>query len=271
MLVDSHAHLDDGRFAADLPLVLERAKEAGVAWVVTVGIDLASSKAAVSLAHRFPMVVAAVGIHPHEAKTADARTLQELARLARDPRVVAIGEIGLDYHYNHSSPAIQREVFAAQLRLAGELDLPVVVHDREAHEDVEAILSETAPPRAGVLHCFSGDAAMAARLVERGFYLSFAGPVTFNRSKDHFCRVLAAVPLGRILVETDCPYLSPAPFRGQRNEPARVRLVAERVAELLGLGVDEVIRATGEASANFFGLPAVGSGRKIPVDGESLS
>lgn len=254
MLVDSHAHLDDRRFAADLPAVLQRAQEAGVTWVVTVGIDLASSRAAVSLAHRFPMVVAAVGIHPHEAKTADARALEELAELARDPRVVAIGEIGLDYHYNHSPPAVQREVFLAQLRLAGELGLPVVVHDREAHADVEGLLSEMAPPRAGVLHCFSGDAAMAARLVERGFYLSFAGPVTFSRAEDHFRRVLAAVPLNRLLVETDCPYLSPAPFRGQRNEPARVRLVAARLAALLGVAVEELIAATGQASANFFGL-----------------
>lgn len=252
MLVDSHAHLDDARFAADLDLVLARAREAGVVWVLTVGTNLASSRAAVALAQRYPMVVAAVGIHPHEAKEADARTWSELAALAASPKVVAVGEIGLDFHYCYSPPAVQRRVFRAQVRLAVELGLPVVVHAREAHAEVEAVLTEEAPPRGGVIHCFSGDAALAARLVAQGFYLSFAGPLTFEGAEERYRVVLAAVPPQRLLLETDSPYLSPVPFRGKRNEPARVRLVADAVAKLSGREVNEVIRESGQACDNLF-------------------
>ncbi|MCR4420345.1 MAG: TatD family hydrolase [Clostridia bacterium] len=254
MLVDSHAHLDDPRFGAELPEVIERARAAGVTWIITVGTDLASSREAVNLAHRYPMVAAAVGFHPHEARHFREQDLEALAELARDPRVVAIGEIGLDYYYNRSPREVQLRVFDLQLRLAQTLGLPVIVHNREAHRDTETLLERVGPGLAGVIHCFSGDAAMAGRLVKRGFYLSFAGPVTFPRTEEHYRRVLAAVPPGRFLVETDSPYLSPVPYRGQRNEPARVKLVAERLAELLETDTEEVIGVTGGATANLFHL-----------------
>ncbi|MGB9886942.1 MAG: TatD family hydrolase [Moorellales bacterium] len=254
MLVDSHAHLDDPRFRADLAAVIERARAAGVRWIVTVGTDLSSSRQAVALAHRYPEIVAAVGFHPHEARHFQEQDLEELAALATDSRVVAIGEIGLDYHYNYSPPEVQRRVFERHLELAERLGLPVIVHDREAHRDAEELLVRQGPSRRGVVHCFSGDRAMAERLLDQGYYLSLAGPVTFPRAKEHFRRVLAVVPTDRLLVETDSPYLSPVPYRGQRNEPARVALVAAGVAELLGLSPEELIRRTGEASANLFSL-----------------
>ena len=259
MLVDSHAHLDDPRLASDLPEVIERARKAGLVGIITVGADVASSRAAVDLAHRFPMVWAAVGIHPHEAKTFSADALRELFRLAADSKVVAIGEIGLDYHYNYSPPSVQRVAFREQLLLANEVNLPVIIHDREAHSEVEAVLEEIPPKRRGVFHCFSGDATMASRLLGKGYYLSFAGPVTFERAEEHYRRILQVVPLGKFLVETDSPYLSPVPFRGQRNEPARVTLVAARIATLLGTDLQEVVEATAKATANLFGLALIGA------------
>lgn len=259
MLIDSHAHLDDERYRNDLDEVLDRARLAGVAAVITMGTSLESSRAAVAIAQRYPMVRAAVGVHPHEAQGAGPETWRQLEQLAADPSVVAIGEIGLDFHYNYSPPDIQLEVFRRQVALAGELGLPIVVHNREAHQETEAVLMEIPPARRGVVHCYSGDAAMGLRLVEGGYYLSFAGPVTFGTAAGkHYQEVLSSIPLGSFMVETDCPYLSPAPFRGQRNEPARVRLVADKVAALLNRNIDEIIEYTFQATANLFSLNVVG-------------
>lgn len=249
-LVDSHAHLDDARLAPDLARVLARAGEAGVEAVVTVGIDLVTSLRAVELAATYPMVYAAVGIHPHEAAAASGDMEEELARLAGRPKVVAIGEVGLDYHYNYSPPEVQQEVLARQLALARRLGLPVIVHDREAHADVRRLL--VAGP--GIVHCFSGEAGLAVGLIERGFYLSFAGNITFPAAAE-LREVAAAVPVDRLLIETDCPYLAPVPYRGRCNEPAYVAEVAREVARVRGMVPEEVAAATAANAERLLGLP----------------
>ena len=256
-LVDTHAHLDDEAFAADRDEVLTRARAAGVDTIITVGADLASSRQAVALAERHPWIYAAVGVHPHDAVQADEAALAELARLAGHERVVAIGEIGLDFYRDLSPRPAQREALWAQLALARRLDLPVVVHDREAHAEVLAALRDWAhgyDGARGVLHCFSGDEDMAREAIGLGFYISFAGPLTYAKAS-RLQRLAATLPLDRLLVETDCPYLTPEPRRGRRNEPANVRLVAERMAALRGLPLAAVAQATTANAGRLFGLP----------------
>ncbi|MDO8631825.1 MAG: TatD family hydrolase, partial [Phycisphaerales bacterium] len=253
-LVDTHAHLDAQEFAGDCDEVVRRAAAAGLVAVVTVGVDLESSRAAIRLAERYPMVVAAVGIHPHNAAGGNETTLRELRVLACHARVVAVGEIGLDYYRNRVAPDVQRRVFAAQLTMAAEVGLPVIVHDREAHEDVMQFLSRqtSVGPLSGVLHCFSGDVAMA-RVIERlGFFLSVAGPVTYPKS-ERLTEVVRAVPTSQILVETDCPFLTPQQWRGKRNEPAFVRTTLERVATLRGQPAAQVAAETTANAARLFG------------------
>lgn len=235
LLIDSHAHLDDDRLAADLPAVLQRAAAGGVRAVITMGTDLVSSRQAVALASKYSTVYAAVGVHPHEAAAAPPDLEDALKELAAHPRVVAIGEIGLDYHYHYAPPEVQRDVFRRQIDLAQRLGLPVVVHDREAHEDIREML--TAGP--GIIHCFSGDSSLAAQLIDRGFYISFAGNITFPAAAG-LRQVAATVPLDKLLLETDCPYLAPVPYRGRTNEPAYVKEVAVAVAGLRGLAAEEV-------------------------------
>lgn len=232
MLIDTHVHLDDPRFAADRDEVLARAREAGVELFVTIGCDLATSRAAVELADRLPPVFASVGVHPHEVRHIGDDWYDQLRRLAAHPKVVAYGEIGLDYHYNHSSPREQRERFREQVGLAKDLGLPIVVHTREAPEDTVAILTEEkAGDVGGVFHCFSGNADLARRALDLGFHLSFSGVVTFKNAET-LREIARTVPADRLLVETDCPYLAPVPHRGKRNEPAYVRHVAELLAGL---------------------------------------
>lgn len=256
-LVDTHAHLDDPRFAGEQDAVVARALAAGVARIVTVGADLATSRAAVALARRHAGVYAAVGVHPHEAKTLDQAGLAELRALAGEAKVVAIGEIGLDFHYDHSPREAQAWAFRAQLELARELGLPVVVHDREAHAETMAALREWARSgpgaRRGVLHCFSGDEAMAREAIDLGFTISFAGPLTFAKSTQ-LRRLAATLPLESVVVETDCPYLAPEPLRGRRNEPANVRFVAAKLAEARGLDLPAVARATTRNAERLFGF-----------------
>lgn len=253
-LVDSHAHLDDPQFAQDLPEVLARAEASGVKTIVTMGVSLESSREAVGLASRYPQVYAAVGIHPHEAAGATEADWEELHSLARSPKVVAIGEIGLDYHYNYSEPARQKQVLRQQLELARELDLPVVIHDREAHADIINLLAASrGRERAGVVHCFSGDTAMANELMALGFAISFPGTITFPQAE--ITRLVAVrVPLEAVLVETDCPYLSPVPYRGRRNEPAHVREVATCLAGLRSLPVEEIVTITSTNARTLFGI-----------------
>jgi TatD DNase family protein len=246
-LVDSHAHLDMPHFDADRDAVIERARAAGVRAILTLGVDGESSQRAVALAQHYQGVYAAVGIHPHEARQATPEVYKSLLALARERvanRIIAWGEIGLDYHYNHSPPDVQRREFRRQIRLARELDLPVCIHSREAHDDVLTILQEEMAADVGVvMHCFSGDEAVARRCLDLGFYISFAGPVTFTNARK-LPAVVPLVPDERLLIETDAPYLSPHPWRGRehRNEPARVSAIAARLAELRGISIEEVGR-----------------------------
>ncbi len=250
-LVDTHAHLDFNKFDGDREAVLRRAREAGVTTILTVGVDLPSSRRAVELAARYEGVYAAVGVHPHDAKSLDGAALAALRDLARRPQVVAVGEIGLDFYRDLSPRDVQRRAFRAQLAWAAKLGKPVIIHDREAHDEVLSILTDWAAGlrgspltgRAGVLHTFSGDREMAERAIELGFYLSISGPVTYKNAR-RLSEIVAALPLDRLLVETDCPFLAPHPHRGKRNEPAYVRLVAERVAELQNVTLDELAEAT---------------------------
>ena len=254
ILIDTHAHLDSAQFAGDLKEVVSRARAAEVSTIITVGTDLGSSHMAVILAEEHPGVFAAVGIHPHEAAHAGDKELAELALLSKHPKVVAIGETGLDFYRNLSPPDRQRQVFLAQLELAREVDKPVVIHDRDAHVQVLAILKERMDWR-GVLHCYSGDYEMAVEAMDRGFYLSFAGPVTFQNAH-HLQALVRQLPADRLLLETDCPYLAPHPHRGQRNEPAQVRLVAAKIADLKGLSLAKLADITSGNARQLFGLPA---------------
>jgi TatD DNase family protein len=250
-LLDSHAHLDSRKFDSDRQQVVERAGARGVQIIVNPGADLPSSRQSVALAARKwagVEIYAAVGVHPHDAKTLDAETLAELRTLAQSrPRVVAIGEIGLDYYRDLSPRVEQRRAFESQLALAKELCLPVIVHNRQAQDDLLAILRSWlrgggAGP-GGVLHSFSGDVAMAEEALDLGFYLGIGGPVTYKNARE-LPEVVKATPLERLLLETDCPYLPPHPHRGQRNEPAYVALVAEKVAQLQGRSVEDVAAVT---------------------------
>jgi TatD DNase family protein len=261
MLVDSHAHLDFSQFDADRPAVLDRARAAAVVAIVDVGADLESSRRAVALAESEPMVYASVGVHPHDARMLDGAVLAELRALAGHPKVVAVGEIGLDFYRNLSPHDVQRRAFRAQLAWAAQMALPVIVHDREAHEPVLSILEDWATGlagsplagRAGILHSFSGDLAMAERAMALGFYISISGPVTYQNAR-RLPEIVAALPLDRLLIETDCPYLPPHPYRGQRNEPAYVQLVAERIATIRGVAIDDIAAATTANARRFFGL-----------------
>ena len=248
MLADTHAHLHDPAFAADQDAVLDRARAAGVGLVITIGTDVATSREAVALAARHADVYAAVGIHPHDATTADPDALAALARLARAPRVVAIGEIGLDYYRNLSPRDAQLRALRAQLALAHDVGKPVLLHCREAHADLLAEL-DTAEVRAigGILHCFSGDLAVAERGLALGLWLSIAGPVTYPNAR-RLAEVVRAVPLDRLVLDTDCPYLPPQPWRGRRNEPAYLVATATRVAELREVAVEVVAAGTTRAA-----------------------
>ena len=257
MLVDTHCHLH----LLDAPpeqVVAEAAAE-GVGHLVDVGVDLASSRQAATNAARLPQVSATAGVHPHDADTLDAAALVELRRLLAAEVVVGVGETGLDYHYDNSPRDTQRAAFAAHVGLARELDKALVVHCREAFADVLAILDgEGAPPRV-VFHCFAGDATDAARVVEAGWYVSFAGMLTF-RNAPELRAACAAVPLDRMVLETDSPFLSPHPYRGRPNHPARVAVTARTVAELHGVPVEEVAAATSATAAEAFGLALDGRG-----------
>ena len=253
-VIDTHCHLDMERYQADLLDVLDRARDAGVRRMLTIGIDLKSSRAAVALAEAHQGVFAAVGVHPHHiADTSEADYL-ELEKLAAHPRVVAYGEIGMDAVRNYAPLAQQQEHFQRQVEMAKELNLPLIVHDRETHDEIMKVLEAAAPfPAGGVMHCFSGDADLALRVVEMGFYVSIPGVVTFNKA-EAMQEAAAAVPLGRLLVETDGPFLAPVPKRGRRNEPAYVLYTAQKVAEIKGVSLEELARQTTVNAEKLFGL-----------------
>ncbi len=261
MLVDTHCHLDAAQFADEaIADVLARAAAAGVTRVVSIGIDLAHQPAAVAIAAAHAGVWATVGVDPNDCSGFDEVGLSRLAELATNERVVAIGEIGLDYYWNRAPREEQLAAFLAQLGLAAALGLPVVIHSRDAHDDTEAVLAEWAAgqPRArwplGVLHCYSGDLARAERLVGHGFLVSLAGVVTYKNA-DSLRAVATGLPLTALVLETDAPYLAPQPHRGQRNEPAYVRPIAQHVADLRGVGLADVAQATTANAARLFGWP----------------
>jgi TatD DNase family protein len=254
-LVDTHAHVMDAAFDADREAVLSRARQAGLAALVCVGYDLATSRAAVDLADRVPWVWATVGVHPNAAASASAADWEAIARLARGPRVVGIGETGLDYYRDRTPPSRQREALDWHIRLAVERDLPLIIHNRLADADLGAALS--AETSRGLLHCFaSEDPAYLERMLAVGYSVSFAGPLTF-KNNGSLPEMAVRVPLDRLLVETDCPYLAPVPHRGRRNEPAFVRYTAQRLADIHGLSLERLAASLWSNTLRVF--PALGA------------
>ncbi len=242
--IDSHAHLDDERFDADREELINSLYENRVETVLNPGADLNTSKSAVALADKYPFIYAAVGCHPHDSKYMNDDTMNIFRELAKDKKVIGIGEIGLDYYYDNSDRETQKKWFREQIRLAKELDLPYIVHDRDAHEDVFRIMKEEHySGTRGILHCYSSSVEMAKEFVRLGFYISLGGPVTFKKARTP--RLVAKeVPIDRLLIETDCPYLTPEPFRGKRNEPKYVRYVAEEIARIREVDVNEIAEVT---------------------------
>lgn len=253
MLVDTHAHLQWASFNKDRETVISRARKVGVENIVNIGFDADGSREAIELAEKHEGVYATVGIHPHNASQLNQNLLDKLRKLSENPKVVAIGEIGLDYYRNLSPREAQKKAFKAQLTLAEELGLPVVIHDREAHTDTLQILSKFKGKTKGVMHCFSGSREMAEQCVKLGFYISFAGPVTFpNSRKLH--EVAEWTDLNKILLETDSPWLAPQNKRGRRNEPAFLPFIAKKIAELKGISADDLAAATTKNAKDIFQL-----------------
>ena len=259
MFIDSHCHIDGPEYDADREEVIARALDAGVTTMLNVGTGDPNSGAferAVELAKQHEHIYAAIGVHPHDAKLFDEAAEARLTNLVKqNSKVVAWGEIGLDYHYDHSPREVQREIFMRQLRIARSLDLPVVIHSREADDDTIDLLRDelTEYPRAGVLHCFGGSLQMARAAIELGFFISFAGNLTFKKAED-LRDIARQLPLDRLLIETDCPYLTPVPYRGKRNEPARVLETAGCLAALHGKELEEIGRITSENFRQLFGV-----------------
>lgn len=250
-LIDTHAHLDSSDYNRDRAAVIAQAFAERIG-VITVGADIESSAAAVKLAERYRCIWAAVGVHPHDAKMLAPSGMERLRAMARQDSVVAIGEIGLDYYRDLSPRNVQRQAFVDQIELAGELNLPVIVHNRESTKDMLAILRKHRPKR-GVIHSFLGDRSLAEEFIALGLYLGIGGPLTFD--KNNILReAVAAAPLDRILIETDCPYLTPVPHRGKRNEPAYVRYVAEEIARLKEMTLQQVLHATTKTASTVFSL-----------------
>ncbi len=255
-LVDSHVHLDDKAFDADRQEVILFADQIGVKWMLNPGADLASSRRAIALAEKHSSVYAGVGIHPHDAKDVPEDWEAQLRILAAHPKAVALGEMGLDYHYDHSPREVQQDVFRQQLRLAVELAMPVIIHEREAPSDTLTILQqERVHSVGGVMHCFSGSRETAELCMKMGLYISFAGPVTFKNARRSL-EVASTIPLDRLLVETDAPYLAPEPYRGKRNEPGHVLLVAQKIAEMRGMTLQELGAAVTFNAEQLFGITA---------------
>lgn len=253
-LFDTHAHLHFPDFADDLDGVLERARAAGLRGMVTIGTDRESNRATVAMAERIPDVWASVGIHPHDAGEATEEDFAEMERLARSPRVVGVGETGLDFFRDLSPRDVQARVFRRQLDLARAAAKPVIIHCRDAHPEALAILDEARVGEiGGVMHCFSADIAVARRCLDLGLMISLAGPVTYKNARA-LPDVARYVPMDRLVVETDCPYLTPTPHRGKRNEPAYVALTAAHVAALRGVEVETLGEATTRNAARLFGL-----------------
>lgn len=263
MLFDSHAHLNSDRYENDRDRIAEAIENSDLDYVMDIGYDLESSVMATEHAKKYPWCYAAVGCHPHDAKTMDEVTLTLFKGLAKKPKVKAIGEIGLDYYYNHSEPEVQQYWFRRQLQLAMELEMPIVIHDRDANDDVMRILKEEAVfgkariDKLGdaklLMHCFSGSKELALQYVKLGATISIAGPVTYKKARKSI-EVVEAIPIEHLLIETDAPYLTPEPFRGKRNEPAYVEYTARKIAEIKGIDYEEAAGITCANAKKFFGI-----------------
>jgi TatD DNase family protein len=273
MFVDSHAHLDGKQFDSDREQVIQRAREAGVVAMVAIGDGDGPPEldAGIRLAEQYPFMYATIGIHPHEARLASDHAYAEMERLARHPKVIAWGEIGLDYYYDHSPRDMQKEVFIRQMELAGAAKLPIIIHCRpsdnseNAWDDCLQLIQEQWAPKGigGILHCFTGNWPQAKRALDMGFMISFAGNVTFPKAQQIRDAALD-VPLDRMFIETDCPYLAPIPYRGKRNEPAYVKETARKIGELRGLSMDEVGEQTARNFYNFFKISETAES-KVPT------
>ena len=248
MIFDSHAHYDDEAFNADRDELLTRLFSEDICGIINVGCNLETSKNSVDLAQKHPLIWAAVGVHPHDAEKVPAIYIEELKRLSNEQKVVAIGEIGLDYHYDFSPREIQKKVFEGQLKLAKDLDLPVIIHNREAHADTLELLKKYRPK--GVVHCFSGSLEMASEVIKLGMYIGLGGAVTFKNAKNPVL-VAKNIPLDKLLLETDCPYMAPVPHRGKRCDSSMIRLTADRIASERGISVEALLSA---AKNNVFSL-----------------
>lgn len=273
MLIDTHVHLNFPQFKGqDIKDILNRAKNKNVEYVINVGSDYQSCLDSIEIAHKFPNVFVSLGVHPHHADEVGEETLKKIKKLAEDKKVVAIGEVGLDYsRMGTGTPSdsrggacpkdIQKEIFIKFIALAHELNLPLIIHDRDAHEDILEILSSGPIPfaslryRAGVLHCFSGNASFAEEILNLGFLISFTGPLTFKNA-DNLREVAKTIPIEKMMVETDCPFLAPVPFRGKVNEPAYVYYIAEKLAQVKNLPFEKVAEITTQNAINLFNLHA---------------
>ncbi len=255
MLIDTHSHMDMQDFDKDRSEVIQRAADGGLTHIITVGIDLKSSLAALKLAESYDFIYAAVGYHPHHARDCNEQGLQELAGMTSGPKVVAWGEIGLDFYRNLSSLDQQFKTFHSQLEMAQDLNLPVIIHDRGAHDDTLAGLRKMRKgERKGVIHCFSGDTHMAMALIEMGYYISIPGVVTFKNASQ-IKEVASSIPLDRLLIETDAPFLAPVPKRGKRNEPLFVTFTAQEIARIRNTEFEEIAMQTSENAKFLFDLP----------------
>lgn len=251
-LFDSHAHYDDKRFAEDYHEVILNAFDSGVKYILNAGSDIATSKKSIMLAEKFDFVYAAVGVHPHEVEKLSETDFDELKKMYSHKKVVAVGEIGLDYYYDHSPRESQRHWFERQIELGKELNLPLIIHNRDSHEDMMNIIRKHAPFN-GVLHCFTGSWEMAKELLSLGLYLSFGGPITFKNASKAI-GIIEKMPEDRILIETDCPYLTPEPFRGKRNDSGYVHLVAKKISEIRGISIEEAAKRTTMNTKKLFGI-----------------
>ena len=252
--IDSHAHLDLPEFNKDREEVIRRAQDSGIEKIITIGIGINECRKALQIAEAYPFIYAALGMHPHNATSLDLQALDFIEKSSKNKKVVALGEMGLDFYRNLSPRQDQLRCFRAQLDLALSLKLPVIIHDRDAHDETITLLrEEKAGQHGGVLHCFSGDVKMAFACIAMGFYISIPGTVTFTNART-LREVVEKVPLEHLLIETDCPFLTPVPFRGKRNEPAHVKLVAEKIAELKKVPLEDVARSTVQNTINLFRL-----------------
>lgn len=254
MFIDSHAHLDDKRYDDDRDTLINSLESNKIKLAINIGADLKTSIASVELADQYKNIYAVVGVHPHSASQVTDQVIEKLRELSKHPKVLAIGEIGLDFYYDNSPRDLQRKWFKEQLKLAKELNLPVVIHSREAAQETFDYIKEAQDGSLrGVLHCFSGSVEMAMEYIKLGFYISLGGPVTFKNAKTPK-EVAKEIPLGKLIIETDCPYLTPEPYRGKRNEPMFVKYVAEEIAKIKGITVEELAASTNKNTKELFGI-----------------